>query len=326
MSERGEVGGSNARRTRRSGLRLVALLGGAVLAAVLVGELTTSDPRPTAAITPTAPGTSIKAELLRPCPAYVGGLALSETRLIGEWPVETWDCQALTEGPWSLVIRASDGHFGAKSAVVTYPVDHEGLGPAVTRPRGGRWDRNTQTLVFPMGGSHAQIVGDLGLATLVKLAMRTTDGRDGNADGRPHFLGLQGFAASAVTTFHSPVLNEIYYETRDLGLAKLGKGQIWTGVVRGASFESAAFENHAKPAGLVRGKPAMYTHGQYLTYVTPGPTTGSLTWESAPGEVTYIGFSGSASEESATEAIRTLANNGTALTPAQWRNRIPDQL
>lgn len=232
-SEPGEVSGTDARRTRSSGLRLVALLGVAVLAAVLLGQLTTSDPRPTTAITPTPTDTSTRAESLRPCPLDMGGLALSEGRLIGEWPVEMWDCQALTEGPWSLVIRGSDGQFGLKSAVVTYPVDHEGLGTAVTRPRGSRWDRNAQTLVFPMGGSYAQIVGDLGLATLAELAMRTTDGRDGNADGRPHFLGLKGFAASAVTTFRSPVLNEIRYETRDLGVAKLGKGQIWTGVMRG---------------------------------------------------------------------------------------------
>lgn len=70
----------------------------------------------------------------------------------------------------------------------------------------------------------------------------------------------------------------------------------------------------------------MHTHGQYPPWVHPGPTTGSLAWESAPGEVTYIGFSGSASEELAIEALRALANNGKMLTPAQWRNRNPEQV
>lgn len=42
--------------------------------------------------------------------------------------------------------------------------------------------------------------------------------------------------------------------------------------------------------------------------------------------MTYIGFSGSASEELAIEALRALANNGKMLTPAQWRNRNPEQV
>jgi hypothetical protein len=53
------------------------------------------------------------------------------------------------------------------------------------------------------------------------------------------------------------------------------------GDTSGASFETLAFEAHAKPAGLVRGKPAIFSD------VPSGD--GALAWESGPGEVTYIG-------------------------------------
>jgi hypothetical protein len=85
----------------------------------------------------------------------------------------------------------------------------------------------------------------------------------------------------------------------------------------GASFETRAFEAHAKPAGIVRGKPAIYSTGWILGWAS-GRSTGSLVWESAPDEVSYIGFSGSATKEAAIETLRALADTGRILTPAEW--------
>jgi hypothetical protein len=80
-----------------------------------------------------------------------------------------------------------------------------------------------------------------------------------------------------------------------------------------ASVESQAFAAHAKPAGFVRGQPAIYSPMQ--------GGNGTLAWESAPGEVAYIGYSGSVSTADAIEALRALAEKGRLLTPAQWRTK-----
>jgi len=48
---------------------------------------------------------------------------------------------------------------------------------------------------------------------------------------------------------------------------------------------------------------------------------GALAWESAPGEVTYIGTEGMATRANAIETLRSLANNGRLLTPVQWETK-----
>jgi len=227
--------------------------------------------------------------------------------------VERWDCDAPPKGPWSVVIRAMGGHFGVKGAVVTFPVDLVGAGVPSTRPQGGVWNPGARRLVWPLGDSHAQIVGDLGQTTLENLAMRITV-----EDGRPHFSVLDGFAVAATISYGSPVVHEMRYGARDLAQeSTLGDGLVFTGVTWAASFESLAFESHAKPAGLVRGKPAIYSGAL--------GGSGTLAWESAPGEVTYIGYSSTASETTAIVGLRTLADKGRLLTPVQWetKDRFP---
>ena len=219
----------------------------------------------------------------------------------------------MAQGPWSLVIRASDGHFGVHGAVVTYPAGNTRSGVLSTR-HGGVWNPGFRTLVFPLGTSQAQIVGDLGLATLESLAARVAV-----VNGRPHFGGLDGFAAERAISFRSPVVHEMRYGAVDLGQQEaLGKGLVFTGVTWAGSFESLAFESHAKPAGAVRLRPAIYSSAL--------GGSGTLAWESAPGEVTYVGYSGSATGPEAIEALRALADKGKALSPAQWEARNPAQV
>jgi hypothetical protein len=296
--------------------------------AVLLGQLTSPGPAPRP---PTAVASNSASDLLRTpepdrpigvgslrrCPVQQGGLALGSPQAHGS-ALERWDCAAL-QGSWSVVIRSTSGHFGVRSAVVTFPVELTGAGIPSTKPPGGVWKPSTQTLVFPLGTSHGQIVGDLGQSTLEDLAARITIDRSGagGAD-RPHFSGLDGFTASATVTYRPAVVHEMRYSTADLGQETgLGDGLVYTGVMSGAFLESEAFESQAKPAGLVRGKPAIYS--------TVQGGSGTLTWQSAPGEVMYIGFSGSATEAHAIESLRALANKGRALTPAQWqtKDRLP---
>ncbi|NMM35128.1 MAG: hypothetical protein HHJ13_14240 [Phycicoccus sp.] len=311
---------------RSSGLTLLGLLGGAVLVAVLLGQLTAPGPddRPATAVAPTTtsnlpttpePETSTGERLPERCPAELGGLTLGPHRQVPGFAIDRWDCDALTLGPWSVVIRAPDGRFGVRSAVVTFPL-FWWIGDSdapVTRPKGGIWSANAQRLVWPLADSYAQIVGDLGQEQLVDLAILVRI-----KGGKPNLLNLDGLETEPTTTFGSPVNHEMQYRAGQLGQdATLGGGQVWVGVMTGASFESQALGTHAKPAGIVRGKPAIYCTGGVPGWGS-GQSTGNLVWESAPDEVSYIGFSGSATKETAIKTLRALADTGKTLTPAEW--------
>jgi fluoride ion exporter CrcB/FEX len=322
MRDPNEFDSPATRPTGASGLTFVGLLAGAVLAAVLLGQVADPGPlpRPPTVAAPTnasdlstthEPDVPMGGESLKPCPVQVGGLTLGDHLQVPGTALERWDCDAPT-GPWSVVIRAAAGHFGVKSAVVTFPIDHAGSAVPSTRLHGGMWNPGVQRLTWPLGGSFAQIVGDFGLATLENLARRVTV-----EAGKPHLAVADGFIAAATTTFNSPVVHEMRYGTSDLGQeGKLGDGLVYTGVMLGASFESLAFEDHAKPAGFVRGKPAIFSEGL--------GGDGTLAWEPAPGEVAYIGFSGPATRAVlAIETLRALADMGRRLTPAQWETKDP---
>jgi hypothetical protein len=341
---------SALRPTSSSGRTFFGLLVLTLLAAVLLGQLTGQDPSrlpsvavaprtgalgPTAALGPfsvpdlaTSPdfGTSpdftrnprrdppIGVESLQPCQVRVGGLVLGDPRLVPGWSLERWDCDA-PKGPWSLVIRRTGQHLGVAGAVVTFPVGRPRTGQLVTRPQGARWDPALRRLVWPLAGSYAQIVGGQGVAGLADLAMGVTLGA-----GRPQLESvkipktLKGFAATATIPYGSTVVHEMRYRASDLGQeSTFGDGNIYTGVLSGASFESEAYQVRTTPAGLVRGRPAIYVE-------VPGGH-GTLAWEPVPGEVMYIGFSAAQTKQARAnfvEALRALADHGKALTANQW--------
>ncbi|MEP7216534.1 MAG: hypothetical protein ABI782_09805 [Anaerolineaceae bacterium] len=191
----------------------------------------------------------------------------------------------------------------------------------MTKPPGGMWNRDSQSLTWPVGGAEALIVGDLGLAQLADLAMQVIVGVDGWPRLSVPWL-LDSFAPELVTTFRSPAMHHVRYPTGDLRQeSKLGNGQVWTGVSTGAFLESKVFVERANPAGLVRGHQAIYSSSLYPQWLALGPDSGTLAWESAPGEVTFIGFSGTANRAVAIEVLRELANKGSVLTLAQWESR-----
>lgn len=323
MHDPTEVDGHEAGPARPPGLTFVGLLVGAVMAAVLIGQLTGPDPSPRTphAVSTASPDLSatpppdvpIGVESLKRCPVRLGGLVLGDRRTVPGSAVERWDCDAPRRGPWSVVIRGPGGHFGVHSAVVTFPVDLEGSGVPSTRPQNGVWNPGTQKLVWPLGGTYAQIVGDLGQSTLENLATRiTVEG------GKPRFRTLDRFAATAAIPYGSAVVHEMRYGATELGQKDtLGDGLVFAGVTWGAAFESLAFESRATGAGPVRGTPAIYA--------TELVGSGALAWESAPGEVTYVGYSSTATEATAINGLRALADGGRLLTPAQWetKDRVP---
>lgn len=180
----------------------------------------------------------------------MGALTLGDHPRVRAKAIEHWDCAALAQGPWSVVIRASDGHPGVRGAVVTFPYTWDPQTPQtpLSKPRGATWNAEYRMLTWPLADSHTYIVGDLGQATLADLAARVTV-----ENGRPHFLPLDGFTAVAATTSRAWVIHEMLYDTVDLGqVGALGNGQVWTGVLRGVRDQGGGF----------------------------------LIWESAPGELT----------------------------------------
>ncbi len=146
------------RPTHPSVLTFVGLLGGAVAAAVLMGQLAEPDPvpRPPPAVatttasyvpTPPEPDKPIGVDSLKRCLVRMGGLILGEHLKVPGSALELWDCDAPPRGPWSVVIRATGGHFGVRGAVVTFPFDSGGSGTHVTRPQDGLWNPADQRLV-----------------------------------------------------------------------------------------------------------------------------------------------------------------------------------
>ena len=254
----------------------------------------------------------------------LGALTLGDHLRLPGWAIEHWDCDALTLGPWSVIIRAADGHFASKSAVVIYPFPGQPgpLDTTVATPRGGKWNAGSRSLVWPINeGYNAKIVGDLGQTQLADLATRITI-----QEGRPRFSPVDGFAATTVTTYRPPAVHQLSYQAVELEQAGgLGIDVIWTAVMSGAGAEAQAFEDGARPAGLVRGKPAIFTANPYpprYSFAT-GQNSGALVWESARDEVTCIGYDGSATAKETIEVLRALADKGKLLSPAQWLSRDP---
>jgi hypothetical protein len=218
----------------------------------------------------------------------LGALALGDHLRLPGWAIERWDCNALTLGPWSVVIRDSDGHFASKGAVVIYPFPGlpGQLDTPVATPQGGKWNAESRSLIWPINeGYNAKIVGDLGQTRLADLATRITV-----QQGRPHLSPVDGLGATTTTTTtcRPPAVHELSYQSVDLGQETT---------------------NPYPP----------------LDSFAAGQNSGALVWESAPDEVTSIGYDGSATEKEAIEVLRALADKGAALSPAQWlsRDRAP---
>jgi len=238
----------------------------------------------------------------------MGGLTLGDHLQVPGSALERRDCGA-SQGPWSIVIRASTSQFGVHGAVVTFPVDLTEPGTPVPKPEGAAWSPGVQRLVWPISSSRAKIVGDVGQSALANLALRVTI-----KGGKPQLAELDGFRVTATIPYHSTVVHEMRYSSKDLGQeSTLGDGLVLTGITWGGSFESLAFESRARPAGFVRGKPAVFSEAL--------GGNGALAWESGPGQVTYIGYSGSVSNADAIKTLRALADKGRVLTPAQWQTK-----
>ena len=279
------------RRTRLSGVgACVLLVVGAIIGALVVHH---GDPRPATN---------------SPVVITIGAIS------IGAVPagstLERYDAGA-AEGPWSIVVRRSDGSFGLHSALVVFPVA-EPKALAIPVDVGGRTGfSGRRTVVWPIGGQWARIRGDLDPAQLIEIAAAVRV-----VDGRPAVGSIASFTVGPLLTYRPSSIDEIRYGSTNLGEAgALGNGLAYTGVLSGGVFEDQVFETNGRTGLTVNGRPAV------VSSVNGG--NGTLAWEPTPGVVAYVGYSGASMNDSAVAALVRLANRTTAVSAGEWRATRP---
>jgi hypothetical protein len=210
------------------------------------------------------------------------------------------------DGPWTVVVRRSDGALGRRGAVVTFPV---GAPAGNHRIRMGAVTGTAQPgmVTWPVGGAFARIRGDLSDGELIAIAARTTIvGR------RPRVDPPTGYLVVSSGPYRSPAIHEVRYGSAALGeQAALGDGLTYTGVASGGGFEDQLYAAPARDGGRVAGQPAL------LSTVNGGNAT--LAWEPAPGVVMYVGYSGAALDDAAVAVLERLATRSRTVNPDQWQ-------
>lgn len=220
---------------------------------------------------------------------------------------------AVTQGPWSLVVRRRDGAFGRHGAVITYPVAPSAWGHLV---RMGQF-RGTAVaagFVWPIAGVYARIRGDLPQADLVRLALGTSVVAGRPAVRRPP----AGYSVVLAAPYRSASIREVRYHATELGVAtgRLG-GLVSTGLLTdGAGFEDRMYALSATDVGRVHGQPAVAA-----TMVGDRRT---VAWEVAPGTVAYLAYSGTDSDQ-VIDVLRQLAGQSRPVCGRQWQANAPQR-
>jgi hypothetical protein len=233
-------------------------------------------------------------------------------------------------GPWSVIVRRTDGSLGQHGAVVTYPVPAVTTGPmvpvaaAISRGDGHRASNvgiddlaghadGSGGIVWPLNGRFARIRGDLGRSMLAVLAARVSI-----RHSHPAMTELPpGYRVFASEPYRAPVVTESRYTDSLRVDSGPIDGLVYSGVViRGASFEEALYSEQAEspkdvsPGGDIGGHPAIRS--------PVGGGSATLAWEIAPGLVAFVGYSGGLVPSAATPSLIELARGGHLLGHAQW--------
>jgi hypothetical protein len=212
-------------------------------------------------------------------------------------------------GPWTVIVRRRDGSLARHGAVVTYPVTAVAGRPMSRgRPHGTAAYRQ---VVWPLGGAHARVRGDVGTGTLLAIAARTSV-----VSGRPVVRPTRGYVVTGPLPYRPKEVHEVRYRDRG-GLGAYGTrlGFVYTGVFRAGAFEDQLYTREADPAGTVHRWPAV------ASIVMGGNAT--VAWSPSPGLVAYIGYSGVTYDAAAKAALTCLARRSRPLSEAGWRATAP---
>ena len=243
---------------------------------------------------------------------------------------ETRDAGAV-RGPWSVIVRRSNGSLGQLGAVVTYPVPPVTIGRAIRiavaarvtiTPSTGRVSRRVVSvtghedeaggIVWPLNGRFARIRSDLGRATMAALAARVSI-----RNGRPALTGVpKGYRVVVSEPYRAPVVTQSRYTDSLRVDSGPIDGLIYCEVViGGASFEEALYSEVTVPGGAISGHPAVRS--------PVGGGSATLAWEVAPDIVAFVGYAGGLVPSAATPSLTELARGGHLLGHAQWTATHP---
>ena len=243
---------------------------------------------------------------------------------------ETRDAGA-AQGPWSVIVRRSNGSLGRRGAVITYPVPSVTIGRAVriavaprvtVAPSTGQvtsvatsvtgHEDEAGGIVWPLNGKFARIRSDLGRSAMAALAARVSI-----RSGRPALTGLaKGYRVIVSEPYRAPVVTESRYTDSLRVDSGPIDGLIYSEVViGGASFEEALYSEITVPGGTISGHPAVRS--------PVGGGSATLAWEVAPGIVAFVGYAGGLVPSAATPSLTELARGGALLSRAQWTATHP---
>ncbi|MEO5744548.1 MAG: hypothetical protein ABIQ53_08170 [Terracoccus sp.] len=200
---------------------------------------------------------------------------------------------------WTVVVRRDDGSLGQHGAVVTFPVPAAPRESRVRVPVGAVEGVSTSgQIVWPLGGQHARVRGDLPTTVLAQIAAATQV-----VDGRPQVAPPPRFTVISRSPLRMPLVHELRYYEGALGMT-------YTGLTRGGGFEDALYAGTVTLMGDVRKAPAVAS--------TVGGGNGTVAWEPSPGLVAYVGWSGDPLSKSTAATAFRLAKSSQVLSAREW--------
>ena len=215
------------------------------------------------------------------------------------------DAAAASHG-WAVVVRADDGSFGRRGAVVTYPVEAPwgaSIGDPVAIGDGVQGRTLLGGYTWPVDGGWARVRGDLAPDVLRRIAASVRV-----VGGLPVVTPPAGHRVVVTTPAVPAVVAEARYgggEVPTSGPRVPYEGLVLTQVLLGAGLEDDLYGSYAlhngsvepldaavptadepAPAGTGRTVPVLRTH------LTGG--NGDVMWEIRPGVLAVVGISGAA--------------------------------
>ena len=261
-------------------------------------------PPPTAVVPSTPPGVEI-----------AGGALLHGT-------LERRD-PAAADGAQTVVVRAADGSLAHHSAVVTWPVDPPAVGSPVVVDGQAGW-AGDGVVSWYVNGKLARVRGDLGTEALLAIAGATTvDPTSQRPDVPEPPPGLRVVARGPAAT---PMQREARYGSAPLGEGDaLGAGLTLAVSATGGAVEDYLLEHRANTDVVVQGHRAAW----YLPdFTDPQPPlllggNGTLVWETSPGVLVAVGYSGSSASDAAVAALTRLGERLRTIDEASWAATDP---
>ena len=258
-------------------------------------------PSSTPGPTPTASGLESAPDRIETALPPFGGVALDY--MTPGAALASRDLPAVFDA-WTVVVRRDDGSLGRHGAVVTFPVpaaprenrDRVPVGPGVGLSTSGQ-------IVWPLGGQHARVRGDLPMTVLAQIAAATRV-----VNGRPQVAPPPRFVVISRSPSRMPLVHELRYYQGALGMT-------YTGLGRGGGFEDALYAGIVTPVGDVFEAPAVAS--------TVAGGNGTVAWEPSPGLVAYVGWSGASLSASTTATAFRLAQSSRMLSGREWLTLKP---